>query len=238
MTTLIASDLQKAHVGELVTLFQLDCSSFSEGGILYFTPSALTTGEIIYDGQVYTPVDIEADGFEWNGQGAFPTPTLRITNVHMLASSLVITYNDLIGAEVKRIRTLRHYLDDGATPDSGQTFDIDVYKIEQKTAHNQRFIEWKLSTAIDQEGAVLPSDQLVRDYCSRIYRRHIPNSTSFDYSKVTCRYAGAAMFTKTGAVTTNHSLDVCAKTLNACKLRFGAGEPLPFKGCPGVGRLR
>jgi len=239
MTVLISSDIQKASPGELITLFQLDCSSFSdEAGTLYFTPSALTTSEIVFDGKTYTPIDIEAEGFEWSGNSAFPNPKLRITNVHLLASALVITYQDLIGAEVRRIRTFRQYLDNGATPDPDQIFDIDVFKVEQKTIHNQTMIEWKLSTAIDQENALLPSEQLVRDYCTRLYRRNIPNSTSFDYSKVTCRYAGAAMFTRTNTVTTNPALDVCAKTLNACKLRFGAENPLPFKGCPGLGRMR
>lgn len=233
----LRSDLQKSSPGELVTLFQLDCSRIESGPILYFTPSSLNNDAIQYGGESYTPVDIEAEGFEWSGQGAFPTPTLRLSNVTSAATALVNTYQDLIGAEVRRIRTLSQYLDDGDTPDPGQIFSIDIYRIEQKTVHNRSLIEWKLSTAVDQQGSRLPSEILVRDYCTRSYR--VPDGEGdFDYSMVSCRYAGTDYFNAANEPTLVPAEDRCSHTLTGCKLRFGDNAKLPFKGCPGMARLR
>lgn len=233
----LRSDLQKSFPGELVTLFQLDCSRIAAGPILYFTPSSSNNDAIQFDGQSYTPIDIEAEGFEWSGQGAFPTPTLRLSNVTQAATALVNTYQDLIGAEVRRIRTLSQYLDNGDTPDPGQIFSVDIFKVEQKTVHNRSIIEWKLSAAIDQQGSALPSQILVRDYCTRHYR--VPDgSGDFDYSRVSCRYAGDNYFDAENNSTLDPNEDRCSHTLTGCKLRFGENAKLPFKGCPGMAKLR
>lgn len=233
----LRADLQKSFPGELITLFQLDCSKIEAGPVLFFTPSSMNNGPILFGGNSYTPVDIEAEGFEWTGQGAFPTPILRLSNVTQAATALVNTYQDLIGAEVRRIRTLSQYLDNGATPDSGQIFAMDVFKVEQKTLHNRTLIEWKLSAAVDQQGSRLPSEVLIRDYCTRMYR--LPNgSGGFDYSEASCRYSGSNYFDSENNPTANPALDRCSKTLEGCKARFGQNSPLPFKGCPGMGRTR
>lgn len=233
----LRADLQKSFPGELITLFQLDCSKIEAGPVLFFTPASQDAGTVLFDGNEYTPVDIDAEGFEWNGRGAFPTPTLRLSNVTQTATALVNSYQDLIGAEVRRIRTLSQYLDNGTTPDPGQIFAIDIFKVEQKTLHSRTVIEWKLSAAVDQQGTRLPSEVLIRDYCTRLYR--VPNgSGGFDYSESSCRYSGSEYFDSENNSTVDPNLDRCSKTLTACKLRFGANNPLPFKGCPGMGRVR
>lgn len=233
----LRADLQKTFPGTLITLFQLDLFNIDRGPVLLFTPSSMDNEPIVHDGLTYTPVDIEAEGFEWNGQGAFPTPTLRLSNVDQIGTALVNSHHDLIGAEVRRIRTLSQYLDNGETPDPTQIFSIDAFRVEQKTIHNRTVIEWKLSAAIDQQGVKLPAEMLVRDYCTRTYRRPNPDG-SFDYSKSNCRYAEDVYFDKENNPTSNPLLDYCPKLLSSCKLRFGQNSPLPFKACPGLGRVR
>lgn len=232
----LLQDVQTSHFGDLITLFQVDCSIFASGTTLYFTPTAYIGTPVLWNGNLYTPIDIMAEGFEYNAKGAFPTPVLRMSNVTNLASSLVIAYNDLVGAKVTRIRTLKQYLDNGATPDPTQIFTPDVYVVEQKVTHNKKMIEWKLSAAIDQEGATLPNFILVRDYCSRVYRRWDAVKGEFRYESATCPYAGAAMYDLNNNTTTDPTVDVCSKNLPACKLRFGATNPLPYKGIPSLGR--
>lgn len=232
------ANAQSASFGEMVTLFQLDCTSIPGGSVLHFTSSVFNDEAIVFNAQAYTPVDITAEGFEYSGQAAFPTPILKLSNVTKLGSALVLTYDDLIGAQLTRIRTLKQYLDDGATPDPSQIFTPDVYVVEQKMRHTRTSIEWKLSASIDQQGAKLPSYDLARDYCSREYRRYNAVTEETDYSTATCRYSGAYL-DENGDVTLDPALDVpCPKTLTGCKDRFGANAPLPFKGCPGLGRFR
>lgn len=239
---MLNQDLQRSYVGELVTLYELDCTSIG-GGVLFFTSTVESDGDsVMFNGNEYTPVEITAEGFEYNGQGAFPNPVLRLSNVTNFASSLVIAYQDLIGATVRRIRTLKTYLDDGATPDPQQIFAPDVYTVEQKSKHSRSMIEWKLSAAVDQEGLKIPSHVLVRDYCSHTYRVFDATSNSFNYNHATCPYNdstnGGLMFTSSNVATIDPTQDICAKTLPACQLRFGENGNLPFRGCPGLGRYR
>lgn len=235
MTTVI-NNVQKASPGQLITLFELDCSAFADDTILRFTSSVNGETPITWNGEEFTPVDIEAEGFEYNSQAAFPTPVIRLSNVNKLASALVITYNDLIGAKLTRIRTFREFLDDGDNADPAQIFMPDVYIVDQKVTHSSTKIEWKLTAAVDQQGTMLPNFVMVRDYCARVYRR--PNGAGgFKYEKATCPYAGTSYFNINNQSTTAAN-DVCAKTLTACELRFGTQVPLPFKGFPGLARFR
>lgn len=234
----IAQESQSFSPDDMVVLFELDATTIG-GSILRFTSSAQETAEISFAGNTYSPVPVEAEGFEWNGRGAFPTPILRVSNVNKVASAAVIDYEDLLGATVKRIRTFRQFLDGEPTVDPTATFPIDVYKVERKTAHNKVFIEWELSSAIDQEGRKLPGRQVLRDACTHRYR--IWNGSAFDYTNATCPYADAALFDETGASLdplTEQAKDRCGKKLSDCRLRFGEHEKLPTRAFPGLARIR
>lgn len=230
----IAQESQSFSPDDLVVLFELDATALG-GSVLRFTSSAWETQSIVFDTNTYVPVPIEAEGFEWNGRGQFPTPTLRISNVNKVASAVVIDFDDLLGATVKRTRTFRQFLDDGATPDTTAIFPIDVYKVERKTAHNKVFIEWELSSAIDQEGKRIPGRQVLRDACTHKYRRW--TGSVFDYVDATCPYTGTANFDETGQSTTNDK-DRCGKRLSDCRLRFGEHGTLPTRAFPGLARIR
>jgi lambda family phage minor tail protein L len=234
----IAQESQSFSPDDLVVLFELDATSIG-GSILRFTSSAWEDKEIKFDANTYSPVPVEAEGFEWNGRGTFPTPTLRISNVNKVASAAVIDYEDLLGATVKRIRTFRQFLDDGASPDTTATFPIDIYKVERKTAHNKVFIEWELSSAIDQEGRKLPARQVLRDACTHRYRTW--NGSTFNYTDVTCPYVGTALFDEIGTSldpTTEQAKDRCGKKLSDCRLRFTEHGKLPTRAFPGLARIR
>lgn len=233
---MITLDFQRSSPGQLITLFELDATALG-GDVLFFTSTAYSNVNLLWNGNTYTPIEIEAEGFDYNSQSSFPTPTLRMSNVSSMAASLVIAYDDLIGAKVRRIRTFSQYLDDGATPDPLQIFPIDLFSVEQKTKHTRTVIEWKLSAAIDQQGLQIPSDVLVRDYCSRVFRHYNALTGTTSYQNVTCRYEGPLMALD-GTLTTDPRLDACPKTLKGCKDRFGENGNLPFKGCPGLGRFR
>jgi lambda family phage minor tail protein L len=227
---------QSLTPGEYVSLFRLDATSVG-GAMFYFVQGRVDGTGIVHDGITYQSVDVEFEGFEVSGQGALPTPTIRFSNSDGLIQSAINTYGDLLGCELRRIRTFRQHLDDGSDPDPTAIFGPDVFKIDRKASENAVFVEWELSAAIDQEGKKLPGRQVIRDTCLVRYRAYNANTGTFDYSKAQCPYTGTQYFDKQNQPTTA-AKDQPSRTVDCCKLRFGEANPLPFGGFPGVGRIR
>lgn len=235
MTT-IYSDAQRLAPGAVLSLFTLDTSKVG-GGVSYFTQTkkGLTNSPVVFQGNVYTPYDIEFEGLEVSGQGALPTPLVRISNTNLLIQSLINTYGNILGCEIRRIRTFAKFLDGEPAADPDAFFGPDIFLIERRSAENKVFIEWELSTSIDQHGKMLPGRQVIRNTCLWRYRRW--TGASFDYSAVKCPYTGTDYFDRNDEPTTAGN-DRCSRTLSGCEARFGAENPLPFGGFPGVGRVR
>lgn len=231
----ITEDIQLFDPGPLVELFQLDISHL-DGPVLYFTKVNLPGQNVVFAGNTYTAIDIEAEGFEWNGKGAFPRPKVRINNVNRLISSVLLTYDDLLGSEFTRIRTFRQYLDDGSSPDSSQTFPLDKYKVERKLNQNKIYVEFELSTVLDQQGVKLPRRQFLKDACTHSYRIYDGSTDLFDYSNASCPYEGSDYFDENDDITTAEN-DNCSRRLSSCRLRFG-NDPLPTRAFPGIKLVR
>ena len=75
------------------------------------------TGNIVWNGESYLRVPVKAEGFEYKNTGTLPRPTLTVDNTTSLITALFLVVNattvgnDLAGAEVRRIRTLKKFLD-------------------------------------------------------------------------------------------------------------------------------
>lgn len=230
---MISEDVQLLEQDAIVTMFELDGASFGEG-TLRFVPEPLDGGPVHFNGYRYDVIPLEAEGFAWDSNDQLPRPTFRITAMELAFLSLVIANDDLVGMPVKRIRTYRRHLDDGIDPDPEATFAPDYYVIEQKTAQTRTQIEFELSVKMDQRGRMIPHRQVLRDTCTHTYRRYIDGQ--FDYSGVTCPYAGDDYYDEAGNPVGDPAEDICGKRLTDCKRRFGENSPLPFRGYPGVGR--
>lgn len=224
--------------GPIVALYELDLTTIGVAQILYFTSGGIGNSvvPVIFDGVIYTAVELKSSGWTISGTGAFPQPTIQVSNVNDLFSGLVRQYQDLIGARLTRKRVFRSFLDDGVNAGQGVNalFAVDVYYLYQKTSHNKLYVEWKLASSIDQEGQQLPARQVVRDSCQFQYRTFNSLTGQFDYTHVDCPYTGGACYTNTGAGT-GPSLDACGKRVSDCKLRFAGAGYLPFGGFPGAG---
>lgn len=226
--------LQQFTPGNLVELFQLDATALG-GPVYYFTPNTNGVDTVVFDGQIYTPVDMEASGYEYNGQGAIPTPTIKISNTNLAIHAAALTYGDLLGATVTRIRTFKQYLDGETEADPTAVLPLDIHKVERKTNHNRISIEWDLSAAIDQEGVLLPKRQILKDACTHTYRSWDSVDLDFDYTNATCPYTGTNYFDLTGTQVFDPSMDRCSKQLTkGCRARFGLTAELPFRGFPGI----
>lgn len=230
----IASDVQKSSVGNLVTLFKIDCTSL--GGAVYrLVPATISGSTVYFNSQEYLPIDIEATGFEYKGKGQLPRPRIKVSNVLNTMAGAVMEFNDLLGAEITRIRTFEKYLDGQPEADPLAKFPEDIYIIERKTVHTKNIIEWELSAYMDFEGRSLPNRQILRDTCIWSYR--VWDGDSFDYTNATCPYTAASGFKNDGTPTTISGEDICGKRLSDCDLRY-ENDPFPFSGFPGVGKTR
>ena len=158
-------------------------------------------GNIIFDSQEYFALPVEADGFEYKGDGTLPRPTLRFANVNsymtsiLLAINVVNPHNDLNGARVKRTRTLTRFLDavnwqNGVNPygnpDPGSKMPDDIYYIDRKTQETRQLVEFELSSSFDLADVSAPKRQAMQNLCQ------------WKYKSKECGYAGADEFTATG----------------------------------------
>lgn len=228
------AEIQKPDIGRVVRLFRIDITPLG-GPVYHFTSSYENPTPVKYQNIEYTPIPIEAEGFEITANGMLPQPKLRLSAVNTLASALIHDYRDLVGARVTRLRTLERFLDGKPDADPDAHFPPEIYRIDRKAAHNKVMVEWDLAPAIDQEGTRLPRRQVLRDTCTWRYR--IYTGSGFDYSRATCPYTGSNYYDDMGNPTTA-SNDRCGKRLSDCRLRFGQNAALPFGGFPGVARVR
>lgn len=224
---------QQSVTDALIALYELDLTSY-DLGIARFTSSNTEKEMVTWNGEVYAPYPVEVTGFEWNGQSAPPTPTLKMSTVLPVLTALIIGGNDLIGSKFTRIRTFRRFLDDGEEPSLVDTFQMDEFRVNRKVAHNKIYAEFELSSVLDQQGVYLPKRQAIRDYCTFVYRRWDKVHLAFDYDPfIPCPYTGTLYFDVQGRDTTREN-DRCSKTLSACRKRFGQYSSLPFLGFPGM----
>ena len=219
----------------LITLWQLDTTKLG-GQWFYFTSAENFQTEIVWGGQLYSPLPMEAQGFELTTRGAFPQPNVTISNLYGAGNLLLDSYKGLVGADIIRILTLRRFLDDGDTPDPAAYITRDKFVVAQKTSHTAVLITFKLATRMDVEGTQLPRRQILRDVCSHVYRYWDAKAGAFNYSKATCPYTGAASFDVRN-VATSSANDQCSRTYTGCTKRFGNGV-LPARFFPGVGKVK
>lgn len=226
------SELQKIEPSAVIELFQLQLTTALHGvnETYYFHAGVNTktpTGELVWAGQTYQALPIEAEGFEWNGQGQLPRPKIRVSNMFGTITSILLSLpNGLDGAKVTRIRTMGRYLDavnfpaGNANADPTAEWPREIYYIDRKSAETRDLVEFELAAAFDLQGVRAPKRQCISNICQWRYR--VWTGSAFDYTDVECPYTGAAYYTEDNALTTNPANDFCAKDLTACELRFGA----------------
>lgn len=226
----IESEIQLLSPSAIIELFSLDASKYAGGSVINFHAGTNKLQlPIVWQGVTYSPMPVEAEGFEVTGKGSLPRPKIRIANVDGLLSAEVNSRNDLVGCSLVRKRTFAKFLDavnfpgGNANANSAQHFADDLWFVEQKVSETRYVIEWELSSALDLQGVMLP------------YRQVIKNSCVWKYKGSECGYAGANYY-DSNDVPCISGLDFCGKRLTSCELRFGSGQMLPFGGFPGAVR--
>lgn len=222
------SDIQKLEPGNLIRLYEVDATRLG-GNLMRFHGHA-QEGDIIWQGQLYEALQIEAKGFDIRGDGRPATPTLQLANeiggVRGAVSALCLQLKDLAGAKVAVIETFRHFLDAANFPDGNPTAaneaKVNRWYIEQKTEETRDQVTFALSSPLDLNGVMLPSQQITK-LCRWACRG--------GYRGEACAYTGAAMFNKMDEPTDNPAEDRCGGRWKSCKAR---GNTRRFGGSMGA----
>lgn len=245
---MLNSDFQKLSVAGIVTLYQLDATrlgggvfywhghlSYEDWAYIYefankaqFASKAkrvapqgtenIIVRDIIWQGQVYSPIAIQSDGLELRGDGKASMPNLAIANtlngINGAMSALCLQLSDFAGAKLTVITTLAKYLDAAnfasGNPQARNEYKKQVWFVEQKTAENASQVTFELSNPVDFEGMKIPCREIT-NYCHW--------AVCGRYRQDPCLYSGSAMFTKDGKPTDDPSLDYCGGTIESCRLR-------------------
>ena len=222
--TVPVSDLQAVAPSAIIELFELplnvDQHGIAETYRFHAGTSLNANGELVWNGNSYMRYPVEADGFEYNGNGQLPRPKLRVSNILGTITALMQSLpSGIEGAEVIRIRTLARYLDavnfpgntnPYGTPDPTAEFPREVFYIDRKSIETRDVIEFELAAAFDLAGVRVPKRQCLANVCQWKYR------------SAECSYTDAAYFDKNDNPVSSAAQDVCGKRLSSCEARFSS----------------
>lgn len=228
----IHAEIQSLSPSALIELFQIDLTK--QGGSVYYGHAGTNdlNVPVVFGGETYTPYPIQADGFKMSGTGALPRPTMTITNIGGILSTLARQYNDFAGCKFIRIRTFARFLDavnfPGGNPsaDPSQQLPQQVWYFDRKAEETPQTMKFELAAALDMISSRIPNRQFIQNTCPWIYRG------------ADCGYTGSAYWDANDVPVSTLAADVCGKSLSSCKLRFPqtgqTAVPMPFGGFPGV----
>lgn len=185
---------------------------------------------VTWQGNVYEPYPIKAQGFEKNGQGVSNRPSLVASNVNGILNGLIENYDGMLGAIVTRHEVLAKYLDAVNFENGNLNADpfcelVSNYVIEQVKQHDSVQVNFELALPCESDGALIPARVIIANTCGWIYR------------SAECSYTGGAIADEFDQPTNDISRDKCSRCLSGCKLRFGQHGILPFGGFPSAAKL-
>ena len=229
----VYAELATLAPNAIIELFQLELVAAIHGtsDIYYFHAgvNANVTGNIVWNGNSYVRLPIQAEGFDYSTGGTLPRPTLSVANLGgeisalLLQANAITPGNDLGGAKVTRIRTLKKFLDGEANADPHAKFPDEIWYVDRKSAESREVVQWELASKFDMAGMMMPKRQIIANICQ------------WEYRSAECGYTGTNYFNERDQSVVTLAQDRCGKRLGSCKLRFGATAELPFGSYPGAG---
>lgn len=229
----VYEELAQIAPSAIIELFELHLDSTLHGSSDVYRwhsgVNANVTGNITWNGNSYTRLPIQAEGFDFTNTGSLPRPKLTVANLDSTVTNLLLLVNattpgnDLGGATVKRIRTLKKYIDGQTAADPHAKFPDEIWYIDRKDTESRDVVSFELASKFDLPGVKLPKRQLVANICQWKYR-----STE-------CGYTGTNYYDIDDKSVSTLADDKCGKRLSSCKVRFGATAELPFGSYPSSG---
>jgi len=229
----VYADVSTLAPNAIIELFELELDAALHGASTIYYWHAGTnenvTGNIIYGGNTYIRLPVEATGFDYTSSGSLPRPTIRVANLMGDITALLLLVNgttagnDLGGAIVRRIRTLKKFLDGEPDADPNARFPTEIWYVDRKSNENRDVVEFELASKLDLAGQMIPRRQVIANICQ------------WQYRGAECGYTGSNYWNINDQPVATLAEDVCGKRVDSCKLRFGATAELPFGSSPGAG---
>lgn len=238
----VYEELSVLNPSAIIELFELHLDNNLHGSSDIFRwhsgVNDTVTGNLYWNGQQYFRVPVKAEGFEYKNTGTLPRPTLTVSNSGREITTLLLLVNattagnDLAGAEVRRIRTLKRFLDavnfaeGNSSADPYAAFPEERWFIDRKSSESRNAVSFELASRFDLAGQKMPKRQCIANICQ------------WEYRSSECSYTGDNYFDVNNNPAASLAQDRCGKRISSCKLRFGENEPLPFGSFPSVGLIK
>ena len=238
----VYEELSAFNPSAIIELFEMRLDSNLHGASdIYRWHSGVddqVTGNIVWNGETYFRVPVKADGFEYKTGGQLPRPTLTVANGDSTVTAILLIVNaftvgnDLAGAEVRRIRTLKKFLDaanfasGNSDADPYASFPEERWFVDRKASEDRNQVTFELASKFDLAGQKLPKRQCIANVCQ------------WEYRSSECSYTGSNFFDINDNVAASLAQDRCGKRLSSCKARFGENGELPFGSFPSVGLVK
>lgn len=181
----------------LVTLITVD-STFLGGSIYRFHDGTTNNNQpLVFNGLVYEAFPFKLEGFEIDGKGSLPRPKITLANVNGFISSMILQYDNFIGAKFIRTRVYARFLDainfpnnknPYGTPDPTAAYPDEVFFINRKVVENNQAVQFEIVTALELDNVKLPKRQIFANICF------------FDYRDDSCGYKGPPIADKNNKV--------------------------------------
>jgi len=232
----VYEDISVLGPNAIIELFEMQLDSTLHGSTDTYRwhdgCNANVSGNIVFASQAYTRMPIKASGFDYSTTGSMPRPKLVMSNLDGIMTTLLLlvnqttTGNDLGGATVRRIRTLKKFLDGESAADPNARFPTEVWYVDMKDSENRDMVSFTLASKLDLPNTNVPKRQLIGNICQWAYRSS------------ECSYTGSNYWKADDSTASSLAQDVCGKRVSSCKLRFGANGELPFGSFPTAGRTQ
>ena len=178
------SDLQAIAPSAVIELYELELNVLQHGVSdtyrFHSGTSLNASGQLTWNGNAYLRFPIEAEGFEYSGNGQLPRPKVRVSNILGTITAVILSLpKGIEGAKFTRIRTLARYIDAAnfpgsvnpyGTPDPTAEFPREIFYVDRKVSETRDVIEFELAAVFDLAGVRAPKRQCIANICQWKYK--------------------------------------------------------------------
>lgn len=225
-------DITKIDQDAKLDLYEIDLTKIVGSKTIFRVHNGLNElrKPVTWQGNIYEPYLINAEGFERTGQGISNRPTLNVGNLMGCISRFLQDFDGLLGATVTRHEVLAKYLDAVNFKNGNKHADpcseiVSTYVVERVSQRNAVIVTFELALPCETDGALIPARVIIANTCGWIYRSS------------ECSYTGVPVADEFNQPTNDITRDRCSRCLTGCKIRFGQHGVLPFGGFPTAAKL-